>query len=246
MQAPDQRASKPRNRIRPLHAWRSLRALMNDPDDTAKVFDIIDALSGNSGERLFSRFCTTDVGRRVLYEERDIVRTLSDREALEALPEGSLGRTYAAFMTREQISAEGLVSASEEGGDGHAEDPDRQRFGDRLRDTHDLWHVVTGYNRDLIGEASLLAFTVAQTRNPGIAAVVAMAYLRFGSEDQDARPMIRAAFQRGRRAGWLVAADWEKLLERPLAEVRDEFRVGAPPSYTEVRSDAGDAALAAR
>ncbi len=244
MQAPSDPAKR-RNRIRPLHAWRALQALMADPDDTAKVFDIIDALSGNSGERQFRRFCTTEVGRRVLYEQRDIVRTLSNREALEALPEGSLGRTYASFMSREQISADGLVSASEEGGDGRDEDPARQRFGDRLRDTHDLWHVVTGYNRDLIGEASLLAFTVAQIRNPGIAAVVAMAYLRFGSEDGQARPMIRAAFRRGRRAAWLVAADWEGLLERPLAEIRIELGVGDPPSYTEVRSEAGDAALVA-
>ena len=118
----------PRNRIRPLEAWRALRALMADPDDTAKVFVIIDALSGNSGERLFRRFCVTEVGRRVLYEQRDIVQTLSDREALEQLPEGSLGRTYAGFMSREQISADGLVAASEAGGDGPNEDPDRSRF----------------------------------------------------------------------------------------------------------------------
>lgn len=238
--------SKSRNRIRPLHAWRALRALIDDPDDTAKVFEIIDDLSGNSGERLFSRFCITELGRRVLYEQRDILTLLSNREALDALPEGSLGRTYAAFMSREQISAEGLVSASEQGGDDRAEDPDRRRFGDRLRDTHDLWHVVTGYNRDLIGEASLLAFTAAQTRNPGIAAVVVMAYIRFGGENEHARPMIRTAFARGRRAGWLVAADWEALLERPLAEVRGELEVGDPPEYTEVRSEAGEAALATR
>ena len=243
MPVPNQ-PSRPSNRIRPLLAWRALRALMDDPDDTAKVFDIIDALSGKSGARLFKRFCATELGRRVLCEERDIVRTLSDRETLEALPEASLGRSYAAFMAQEQLSADGLVSASEEGGDGPDGDPDLQRFGDRIRDTHDLWHVVTGYNRDLIGEASLLAFTVAQTRNPGIAAVVAMAYLRFGGEEH-ARPMIRAAFRRGRRAGWLLAADWEALLERPLAEVRVELGVGDPPAYTEVRSDAGEAALAA-
>ena len=233
-----------RNRIRPREAWRALRALVADPDDTAQVFVIIDALSGNSVERLFRRFCTSPVGRSVLYERRDIVHTLNDRGGLESLPAGSLGRVYADFMAREQITADGLVDASEQGGSGANEDPDRARFGARLRDTHDLWHVVTGYNRDLIGEASLLSFTLAQTRNPGIGAVVAMAYWLMRGEEAHGRRMIREAFRRGRRAAWLPAADWEALLARPLGEVRRELGVGEPPQYAEVRSAAGEAALA--
>jgi len=47
----------------------------------------------------------------------------------------------------------------------------------RMRDTHDLWHVVTGYKGDLVGEASLLAFLFAQTRNPGVGFIVAVALL---------------------------------------------------------------------
>ena len=42
--------------------------------------------------------------------------------------------------------------------------------------------VVTGYNRDLVGEASLLSFTFAQIRNPGIGVIVAMAYWLAGSD----------------------------------------------------------------
>ncbi len=38
----------------------------------------------------------------MLAEKRDILATLSDLESLSALPEGSLGATYAAFMSREQ------------------------------------------------------------------------------------------------------------------------------------------------
>ena len=42
------------SRIRPLDAWRALRALMANPDDTKRVFDLISALSGNSGLRVFN------------------------------------------------------------------------------------------------------------------------------------------------------------------------------------------------
>lgn len=166
---------RPRNPIRPGKAWRALKNLIADPDRKDQVFVIIDSLAGNSGERLFQRFADSPIGQRVLVEERDILALLRDREALHTLPAGSLGNAYATFMTDEKISADGLVSASEEGGRKRLSDHDRQRFGLRMRDSHDLWHVVTGYNRDLVGEAMLLAFTFAQTRNPDVGAIVAMA-----------------------------------------------------------------------
>lgn len=232
----------PSNPIRLLDAWRALRKLMADPDSTDQVFIIIDALSGNSGERQFRRFAQTPVGRRALEEQSDILDVLSDRESLHGLPPGSLGKTYANFMTDEQISADGLVAASEDGGRVLRDNEDRARFGMRMRDSHDLWHCVTGYSRDLVGEASLLAFTFAQTRNPGIGAIVAMAYLKAGSLP-GARKAISQGYRRGRRAKWFPAADWEALLPRALEDVRAELEVGAIPAYTEVRSEAGEMAL---
>lgn len=235
---------RPRNPIRLGEAWRALRKLMADPDRTDHVFEIIDALSGNSGEKQFQRFAATATGREVLEEDRDILPVLSDRDALLALPEGSLGHTYAEFMNREQISADGLAEASEQGSDRlHTEiDQTRIRFGTRMRDTHDLWHVTTGYNRDLVGEASLLAFTFAQTRNPGIGAIVAMAYFR-ATDSPHARKMIREGYRRGRKANWLPGADWETLLARPLDQVRAELALEELPAYEEMRSTAGELAL---
>ena len=238
------RSPAQRNPIRPGDAWKALKILMADPDRTDQVFVIIDALSGNNGERQFRRFASTPVGQRILSEKQDILPVLSDREALHSLPQGSLGKTYATFMTAEQISADGLVGASEEGGRESQpdDDPDRVRLGMRLRDTHDLWHVATGYNRDLVGEASLLAFTFAQTWNPGIGAIVAMAYLKSG-DSPEFRKMIRSGLVRGWRAAWLPAADWESLLARPIEDVRSELGLQDLPMYTEVRSADGEMAL---
>jgi ubiquinone biosynthesis protein COQ4 len=159
------------------------------------------------------------------------------------MPLGSLGRTYADFMGREQISADGLVQASMEGGRGPDPDlpPERAWFGARLRDMHDLWHVVTGYNRDLVGEAALLSFTYAQTGNPGIGFIVAVAWLRAGGELRWARAMIREGHRRGRRAAWLPEQEWEDLLALPLAQVRARLGLGEPPIYSQVRSEAAPA-----
>ena len=231
-------SSPPARRLRPLEAFRAMGRLLRDPDDTAEVFRVIDALSGNSGERVFQRFRRTEAGARILAERRDLLTRLQDRAWLEAQPEGSLARHYADFMRRGAITPDGLVEASE-ARPSATDDPDRLRVGARLRDMHDLWHVATGYDRDLLGEAALLAFTYAQTRNRGIGFIVAMAYwksLRAGGPFRAARRLIRQGYRRGRRAVWLPAEDWEALLPLPLTEVRARLQLDTPPQYEPIPS----------
>ena len=46
----------------------------------------------------------------------------------------------------------------------------------RLRQTHDLWHVVTGYDTDPASEVALQAFTYAQLRAPGSLVLAALGF----------------------------------------------------------------------
>ena len=226
----------PTRRVDLREAWNGIRALIRDPDDTGQVFRVIQALAGNSLERGFQRFRRGDAGRRILREGRSLATTLSDRAYLESLPEGSLGRAYADFTRAEEITPEGLIDASESVPAAEL-DPDFALYGARLRDMHDLWHVVTGYGRDLVGEAALLAFTYRQTRNRGIGFIITVAYLRAGRRGMpQQRRLMRDGFRRSGRAAWLPGADWEALLERPLDEVRQQLRVEAVGAYKGVRS----------
>ena len=215
-------------------AWRALMALRQNPDDTKIVFDLIRALSGKCGRRAFLRFQATPTGRHVLEQKRDLIDSVRDREALAKLPEGSLGRTYLAFTEREQIGADGLIEASEAVPKDPDTPADARRFFERLRDMHDLEHVVTGYGRDLRGEGAILTLDIAQQWHHGIAAIVALAFIE---GDREARRIIREAWRRGRKAAWLSAADWEALLPRPLQEVREELGLGEAPCYEPLRSE---------
>lgn len=232
--------SKIDTRIRFREAWQALQRLRANPDATEEVFVIIKAMSGKSGERQFQRFQKTLEGQRILAEKRDLLTTLSDRVYLESLPEGSLGREYARFTEREQISADGLVDASgvvdRDEGDEH-----RTRFFNRLRDCHDLEHVTTGWNRDLRGEIAVLAYDTGQAWHHGIALIVGQVYW---TSDAETRKFIRDAWKRGRNSEWLSSADWEALLPRPLDEVRETLRLGAPPVYEQELSEEGAAAAA--
>jgi ubiquinone biosynthesis protein COQ4 len=218
---------------RPLQfrtAFRALGALLTNPDDTKQAFTIIEALSGPTGEKMFQRFKKSDVGARVLREKRALLDSLKDTALLESLPENTLGRAYLQFLRSQQITADGLVNASEDGYDRADLDDERMLFSDRMRDMHDLWHVVSGYRGDLIGEASVLALSYAQTKNPGVGLIAAMGFVQTGGFP-GARKTIKSGYVRGKRAAWLPAVDWEAMLVLPLDEVRRQLGFDEPPAY---------------
>src|SRR5258708_4250833 len=99
-------------RLRPLEAIRSVRRLFAT-GDTREIFVIFRALRGRSGVRAFRRFSASPTGALVLRERRHLLNTLTDRAHLAALPQGSVGRAYFDFMEEENLSADGLVQASQ-------------------------------------------------------------------------------------------------------------------------------------
>jgi ubiquinone biosynthesis protein COQ4 len=231
----DATSTLPSPRFQPRRAWRALSALIADPDDTAQVFTIIESLSGRAPLRVMERFQRDPAGRRLLASRAQILPLLRDRAALERMPAGSLAHAYLSFLDREGITPDGLVTASEDGATGaFALGSDFEYVSDRLRDTHDLWHAATGYQGDVVGETALLAFSLAQTKNPGVALIVATALLR--GHDAELTKLVTDAFRDGRRAVWLPSVEWEALLPLPLAEVRRRLRVSPAPAYEPVRT----------
>ena len=88
------------NRMRPLIAMRALKNLINDPEKTDQVFVVINAMSGTSLEKTFVRFRKTEMGKKILSENRNLLTTLLDRESLRTHEAGTLGQTYLGFVER--------------------------------------------------------------------------------------------------------------------------------------------------
>ncbi|MBV9151819.1 MAG: ubiquinone biosynthesis protein [Alphaproteobacteria bacterium] len=217
-------------RLHPIRALRAIRALQRDREDTKQVFLLIEALRGKTTLRQLNKFRATEFGRRALTERPRLFDRLEDWDTLKALPAGTLGRAYYEFMASENLSAAGLVEASKVLKRPPASD-DMTWFRERNRETHDLLHIVTGYGRDPMGEACLVAFTYAQTGQKGFL-VIALNAARRASRFLPRQPVKRAIFEgyrRGRQAEWLIGADWEALLRRPLEEVRRQF--GVEPAH---------------
>jgi ubiquinone biosynthesis protein COQ4 len=143
-----------------------------------------------------------------------------DYGALERLPDGTLGREYVRFLQSNKITPEAFERPPQLG------DPRLSYLVTRLRQTHDLWHVVTGYPADVRGELLLQAFTYAQLRTPGSALIALLGSLRFGWKFRHhARAMWRA-YRRGKEARAFAAFAWERHFEVPGVEVRQLLHCG--------------------
>jgi ubiquinone biosynthesis protein COQ4 len=210
-------------------AFKALIGLARDTGRTDHVFTIISSLSGDTLERTYQAFKRTAHGKRLLGERPDLMALLSDRARLEAMPAGSLGREYLRFMDRGKITATGLVNAQTAGVDPNAHldlDPRRRYVADRLRDMHDLWHVLTDYGADDTGEIANLWFSVGQFGNPGMAFIAFFGVVDgLGHGRADWALYCYRAYVRGRKAARLVSEPIEEMLELPIDEARRRLRI---------------------
>lgn len=223
-------------RLQPIVAFKALRRLIADPQQTHEVFTIIRALSGPALRNGYMRFASTEIGRTVLREKRSLLATLQDRDTLASLAPDSLGRTYLDWAIAEGLTANDLVEASAEGEFSQLEES-IALFGMRQRDMHDLWHTLTQYGRDELGEACLLAFTYAQTKNRGVG-VICLAGLAKLAQTYGAGAFRAGwkAYRDGARAKWMPGEDWEALLAQPVDDVRRQLRLTEPASYWQLRA----------
>jgi ubiquinone biosynthesis protein COQ4 len=105
-------------------------------------------------------------------------------------------------------------------------DPTREWFRVRGILMHDLWHVLTGYGTDAPGETALLAFSCAQLPGRANRLLLFGAALRTATEvGIGVADFLYRAWRRGRRAVWLPALPYEKLLDQPLEAVRRLARI---------------------
>jgi len=234
------------SRLRPLAALGAVRRLMKNPDDTAQVFVILKAMRGGAMGRAFRRFAASPTGARILAEGRDLVPVLEDHDRLGALPEGTLGRAYRNFMVRENLSVAGLAEAAEAAGD-MAGSSALRLFRARMRAMHDLSHVMTGYGRDPLGELCLLAFSFAQTPNPGIGLIVLMGLLKsLRAGGWKVAAAVVEGWRHGHAAAWLAGQDWEALLDQPLDALRARLAIAPPRRYRAVATPAAKPAVPRR
>ena len=156
-------------RIEPLTALRAFRKLVANKEDTAQVFEIMRALSGRSLARGYNHMLKTQEGGRQAYLAEELAHRLDDPVWLARFEPGTVGDSYRVFREARGFTAEGLADEARKIGPQIDAQHPVVWYSRRIRDVHDIWHVLTGYETDALGEACVVAFSYAQTRNLGFA-----------------------------------------------------------------------------
>jgi len=227
-------------------ALKALRRLLNDKEDTGQVFEIMRALNGGATRDAYERLLTTGQGGRMAYDRVELIDRLMDDAWLDAFAPGTVGAAYRDFIRAEQLSAEGLAQVSRE----RETDIDVRHpyawMGRRTRDVHDIWHILSGYHRDALGEACLVAFSFAQTKGLGWALIGLGAALRSRKGDYPFAKAIWQGYQRGKAAAWLLGEDYERLLHEPLEVARKRLNIAPATLYNAIPEEFRDTAVPSR
>ncbi|MDC8753195.1 Coq4 family protein [Erythrobacter sp. sf7] len=226
--------------FRPLKVLHHFRKLVADKEDTEQVFHIIEATKGKRTHRQAWDFIRSPEGQRFIADSVDIPAMLDDHARWADCGPDSVAAHYIAFMKREGLSAAGLVAESHKWAPPESLPRDlTQWYFDRLRDTHDLFHVLTGYGRDALGEASLLGFSYEQNHNKGIL-FIAYAGARQIAKASGTKAPLFAAIREGRRLGRAAAKiahqDIAALMREDIDAARARLHIGKPEVYRQCLS----------
>ena len=98
-----------------------------------------------------------------------------------------------------------------------------------LYETHDVWHVVTGFGTSWQAEIGLQAFYLAQLPAPLAGTLLAVGALRVAVYDMESRHAVMDDIARGwmlgKRARPLFGVRWNDLWSLPLEDVRAKLGI---------------------
>lgn len=221
-----------------VRAWRHFSNVRKDKEQTDQIIGVFDALPWRTVAEAASSFLASPRGQAIYQDEPYLPDILDDHVALRRTPKGSFAHVYCDFMEREGLSAAGLVAATGNDRNGQPLLKDGvEWYNDRLRDIHDILHILTGYGRDPLGEQCLLAYLFHQRPSPGHLAVSTAGTLLMKVQLKTKAPILRAvieAHRHGRLCPRIVEQSIRKILPMPLMEVRERFNVREPLWYKKV------------
>lgn len=222
-------------------AFTAIRKLLANGDDTEQVFRIMRALNAGNLQHVYARFIATEDGGRMAYDRVELAQVFSQPGFTEQFAPGTVGAAYADFLRTTGYSADGLAEVSKVNQEEDMLHP-LTWAGRRIRDVHDIWHILTGYKADeSLGEACLVAFSYAQVGGLGwafIGGAAALKSLKVTGNTLFAKA-VWEGYRNGKRAGWLFGEDYLALMHQPIDAVRARLGIPTPVAYLKAQRELG-------
>lgn len=215
--------------------YKALLIAKDDPGNPEAGARINDCFEQEIYAKLAVMMRAHPTGQKILEERPSLEAGDVDLDALESMPEGSLGHELAQYYKDNHITPFNTTQ------------PIRNEIdyiSKRYRETHDIYHLLTGYGTDVMGEMMLQAFVRG---NMGIRAplmIVPFGFLtsRFSTsvagDEEGIEPFalseyvsaVRAAKKRGASIEPLIMIRFEDHWERSIEDLRQEFLDAGKPS----------------
>jgi ubiquinone biosynthesis protein COQ4 len=195
-------------------------SLLRDPSATESVYDVEDGLRHTKATLLAAEYVKRQPGVLALVQERYLA-PVPDLDRLQLCPPDSLGFAYAKYITESGFDPNFYRTVPIE--------DDVSYIFMRLRQTHDIWHLVAGFKTDVPGELGLKAFELAQTHRTMAAILLAgglLSTLLKAPEQLDILlDNIATGYRLGTQAQPFLAQKWEQHWEKPLTQWRTELGI---------------------
>jgi len=151
-----------------------------------------------------------------------------DFDALRRLPADTLGGAYARHLDRYGLDPDLLADRFGHWSGARHTDPEVAYLHERYRQTHDLWHALTGLGTAGHEEVLVHCFTWAQLRLPYSALIVSFGTLKHVLLERRWHTLRRGladAYRAGLEAAPLLLVHWERKWHEPLDQIRRDYRI---------------------
>jgi len=194
--------------------------LSRDPKATSAVFGMTSCMKKLGLIQELTRKAAFSPEAVELISERKLLKKVDLRE-LQTLPVRTLGRAYADHMISANLNQEFYEVLD-------ITDDDTYAIM-RMRQTHDLWHVITGFNTSVAHEIGLQAFNLAQVHSPSAPIIIAgqliASAIRNPTEAREIVNQVCRGWHMGKMASPIFALDWEANWSTPLEKLRLMYHV---------------------
>jgi ubiquinone biosynthesis protein COQ4 len=201
------------------------RALKTQYDGTDSLFDFEDALDQTEIAHLTVNELKKDPEINSLFTERWLPAPI-DLDELSKLPEGTLGNIYATKMKEKGFDPNFYKKVPVV--------DDISYLKMLWRTTHDIYHVVTGFETDVMGELGLQAFVLAQNSTPISIMLVSFGMVLISLYQPTKFKALMTEIARGYSLGShtsvkLISKKWDQFWNVPISEIRAQLKMNPLP-----------------
>jgi len=206
-----------------IKLFKSILVYLWNPKNVSSVLKLGNSVSALTDNQLTIKNLKSTPKTKKLLESKYGTENF-DFPLLHTLPPKSLGHTFANYVKSNNLDPKFY--------DKHTNDLERSDYSYlvyRMRKTHDIWHIVTGFDTSEAGEAGLIAFYYAQLRTPLSRLIICLSFihflLRYPSDMPKLMNSISRGWQLGKTAKPLIAVKWEEIFDQPLIQVQKDLKL---------------------